>query len=158
MHWVKREQTTFINAYISFYFTLQWNQVVDRSDSIHLMKMIRPVFLFFLALSVGNIDCAVRIGHINNATFISNITSTIITYKSTCDECLCNAFFSAQPPLYVGLNCYANNKTCHLFANYSSPSVILTDFNSTFSFVRIPPLQNVTTGNWTPLFLFRPLL
>ena len=137
---------------------MRWNTATDRSESIHLIKMTHLVFFFILTVDLVNIVCTVRIGHIYNATCISNITRTIIRYKNTCDECLCNAFFSAEPPLYVGLNCYANNKTCHLFANYSSPSVMAIDSNSTFIFVRIPPLQNVTTGNSTSLSVLQLII
>jgi hypothetical protein len=109
--------------------------------------MLYSVFLSILTMSVVNIDCKVPIGRIYNATYISIVTSMVITYKNTCDECLCYGFFSTESPLYVGLNCYAKNKTCHLFANYSSLSAMEIDFNSTFIFVQLPQLPDVTTGN-----------
>jgi hypothetical protein len=93
------------------------------------------------------IDCTTRVGYIYNATFVSNDTITVITYENACSECICHAFFLSVPPLYVGLNCYKNNKICALIANYSSPSMMKTNLNSTFIFIQQPPLQNTTTGN-----------
>jgi len=102
-------------------------------------------------MAIGNIDCTTRIGYIYNATYASNNITAIITYTNTCYECICYGFFSSVPPLYVGLNCYQNNKTCALFANYSAISTVQIDFNSTFIFIQQPPTQNTTTGNYTSM-------
>ncbi len=109
--------------------------------------MILPVFLLILIVAVVNIDCTTRIGYICNAAYVSTNITAVSTYKNACTECICYGFFSSVPSLYVGLNCYENNKTCELFANYSSPSTIMTDLNSTFIFIQLPPSQNTITGN-----------
>jgi hypothetical protein len=49
--------------------------------------------------------------------------------------------------MYVGLNCNKINKTCILFANYSSPSTMMINLNSTFVFIKQPPSQNTSNGN-----------
>ncbi len=79
--------------------------------------------------------------------YVSNDTSVVITYTNTCSECICHGFFSSVPSLYVGLNCYKNNKTCQLFSNYSTPSIMTMNPDSTFIFIQQPPVQNRTTGN-----------
>ncbi len=109
--------------------------------------MIRSVFLLILIVTVVNIDCTTRIGYIYNAAYGSTNTTTIVAYKNACSECICYGFFSSVSPLYVGLNCYKNNKTCALFTNYSSSSTININLNSTFIFIQQPPSQNTTTGN-----------
>ncbi|CAF1311253.1 unnamed protein product [Adineta steineri] len=46
------------------------------------------------------------------------------------------------------MNCYTNNNTCELFANYSSSSsssIVKFDLNSIFIFIQQPPLQNPAT-------------
>jgi hypothetical protein len=118
--------------------------------------MIRSVFLLILTTTVFNINCTTRIGRIYNTSYVSNVTSIVMTYKNTCSECICNAFFSAVSPLYMGLNCYTNNKTCRLFANFSSLSLV-KDLNATFIFIQLPPFQSIITGNWTA-FVFRTLV
>jgi len=110
--------------------------------------MIRLVFLLILTVAVIKIDCTARVGYIYNATYVSTNIVTIITYQNTCSECICYGFFSSVPPLYVGFNCYKNNNTCALFANYSSSSsTVMINLNSTFIFIQQPPSQNATTGN-----------
>ncbi|CAF1048765.1 unnamed protein product [Adineta steineri] len=107
--------------------------------------MVRSVFmLFVVAVNFVTIDCTTRIGYIYNATYVSNDTVTVITYRNTCSECICYAFFSNVSSSYVGLNCYKSNKTCVLFANYSTPSTMNTNLNSTFIFIKKPPTQNTT--------------
>ncbi len=130
--------------------------------------MIQSVFLLILIMAVGNIDCTTSLGYIYNATYASTNISAIITYQNTCSECICYGFFSSVPPLYVGLNCYKNNKTCALFANYSSASMVKIYLNSTFIFIQQPSLQNTITGNlesihenmkkWKPSSKFRFLI
>ncbi len=100
-----------------------------------------------LAVIIIDIDCTTPVGYIYNATYVSNNTKVVITYKNTCSECICNGFFFSVTPLYVGLNCYTNNKTCELFANYSTSSMVIMNLNSTFIFIQQPPLPNTTTGN-----------
>ncbi|CAF1184096.1 unnamed protein product [Adineta steineri] len=110
--------------------------------------MVRLVFmLFVVAANFVMIDCTTRIGYIYNATYVSNDTITVITYRNTCSECICYAFFSNVSSSYVGLNCYKSNKTCVLFANYSTPSTMNMNLNSTFIFIKKPPTQNTTAGH-----------
>jgi len=109
--------------------------------------MLRSVFFLILVVIIIDVECTRRLGYIYNATYVSNDTTIVITYKNTCSECICNGFFSNIPPLYVGLNFYQNNKTCELFANYSTPSMMETNLNSTFIFIEQPLVQNETTGN-----------
>jgi hypothetical protein len=117
--------------------------------------MIQSVFFLILIMSVINTVCTTRIGYIYNTTYASTTnTSVVITYRNTCSECICQAFFSRVPSLYVGLNCYTNNKTCTLFTNYSSPSTVTINLNSTFIFIQQPPLENTTAGNETFIFCF----
>jgi len=98
-----------------------------------------------------HINSAEFISLIDNAAYISNTTKIITTYQNACSECICNAFFSNISSPYVGLNCYKNNKTCQLFVNYSTSTIIEININSTFMFIQRPPppslLLNVTTGN-----------
>jgi len=121
--------------------------VTHRSHTIQLIKMIRSVFLLILIMALVNIACTISIGYIYNVSYVSTNISAVVTYENTCSECICHGLVASVPPLYVGLNCYTNNKTCVLFANYSSPSTIKIDFNSTFIFIQPPPSQNTTTGN-----------
>ena len=79
--------------------------------------------------------------------YVSNDATIVMTYQNTCTECICSGFFSSLPSLYIGLNCYKRNKTCKLFANYSTPSMITMNPDSTFIFIQQPPVQNTTTGN-----------
>ena len=109
--------------------------------------MIPSVFLLILIVAVTNIHCTTPVGYIYNATYTSTNITAIITHKNTCSECICYGFFSSVPPLYVGLNCNANNKTCALFANYSSSATMRIDFDSAFIYIQQPPSQNTTTGN-----------
>ncbi len=109
--------------------------------------MLRSIFFLIFAVNIIDVVCTIRIGTIYNTIYVSNDTTTVITYKNTCQECICNAFFFSVPPLYVGLNCYQKNNTCELFANYSTPSMMETNLDSTFIFIQQPPVQNTTTGN-----------
>lgn len=109
--------------------------------------MVQSVFYLILTAIIVDIDCTKLVGYIDNAIYISNETTSIKMHKNTCNECICDGFFSNDPPLYVGLNCYKNNKTCELFSNYSTPSVIKININSTFIFIQQPPMQNKTIGN-----------
>ncbi len=109
--------------------------------------MFRPVFFLIFTMIIINVGCTIRVGYILNATYVSNDTTVVITYRNTCTECICNGFFSSVPSLYAGLNCYTSNKTCQLFANYSTPSMMMMNFDSTFIFIQLPPVQNTTTGN-----------
>jgi len=108
--------------------------------------MIRSTFFLILVVIIIDVGYTIRVGYIYNATYVSNDTKIIITYENTCSECICNGFLSSLSPLYVGLNCYENNKTCELFANYSTSSNVMMNLNSTFIFIQQPPSQNTTTG------------
>ena len=112
-----------------------------------LISIPHVFFLLSLILNIFEIDCTRRIGSIYNATYTSPNVTAVITFKNSCTECICYGFFSTVPSLYVGLNCYQNNKTCALFANYSSSSIVKNNINSTFIFIQQPPSQNTTTGN-----------
>ncbi|UJR20052.1 hypothetical protein I4U23_023186 [Adineta vaga] len=106
-------------------------------------------FTVVLLILIINVRYINGLGFIYNASYISSSSSssanTIITYRNTCSECICYAFFSNTPPLYVGLNCYNNNnKTCELFSNYSSASIVQSNSDSTLIFIQQPPLQNKT--------------
>jgi hypothetical protein len=105
-----------------------------------------------------DVDYAIYIGYIYNATYVSNDTNVVITYKNTCSECICYGFFSSVTPLYVGLNCYKNTKTCELFADYSTSSMVMMNLNSTFIFIQQPPSQNTTTGNKTFLTVLQVII
>ncbi len=109
--------------------------------------MIRSVFFLIFVLITINVACTIRVGYIQNATYVSNDTTIIIKYTNTCTECICNGFLSSVPSLYVGLNCYKNNKTCKLFANYSTAWMMTMNPDSTFIFIQQPPVQNTTTGD-----------
>ena len=102
-------------------------------------------------MSYVHLVCASPIGYIYNASYSSTSIDTFIKYNQTCSECICNAFFSNISSPYVGLNCYKNNKTCQLFVNYSTSTIIEININATFMFIPRPPppslLLNVTTGN-----------
>ena len=111
--------------------------------------MKRSVFLPFWFMIIIDVGCTERLGYIRNAAYISDDSEIIILYNNTCSECICNGFFSSVSPAYVGLNCYENNKTCELFANYSSSSLsmVTMSLDSTFIFTEQPPSQNQTAGN-----------
>jgi len=125
------------------------------SDTNCLIKIVRSVFFLIFTMIIINVNCTVPVGYIQNATYVSNDTTIVITYQNTCTECICNGFFSTLPPSYVGLNCYKSNKTCALFANYLTPSTMMMNPDSTFIFIQQPPVQNITTGNSTFLILSR---
>jgi hypothetical protein len=144
----KKKKESNLHSYFSFHSVAQQSEVIHCSDTNWLMKMIRSVFLTILTMIITNIDCSRPVGYIYNATCDSNSTTTVITYKDTCKECICYGFFSTVVPLYVGLNCYTNNKTCKLFTNYSSSTMININSDSTFIFIQLPPAQDTTTGNY----------
>lgn len=102
-----------------------------------------------------NVACATPIGYIYNASYVSGYIDTFITYKNTCSECICNAFISEVLPKYIGLNCYTSNKTCALFANYSTPSTVSANLDSIFIFIQKPPSQNTTSKK---IYLSLPVL
>ncbi|CAF4074379.1 unnamed protein product [Adineta steineri] len=98
-------------------------------------------------MAVIDVDCTIRIGYIYNATYVSTNITAVITYNNSCSECICYGLLSTVPSLYVGMNCYTNNKTCALFANYLiSSSTIKTDLNSIFIFIQQSLSQNTTTA------------
>jgi hypothetical protein len=107
--------------------------------------MIRSVFFLIFAVIIIDVDYAIRVGYIYNATYVSNNTKVVITYKNTCSECICNGFFYNVTLLYVGLNCYKISKTCELFSSYSTSSMVMMNLNSTFIFIQQPPSQDMTT-------------
>ncbi|CAF1482331.1 unnamed protein product [Adineta steineri] len=97
-------------------------------------------------MAVVNVDCTIRIGYIYNATYVSTNSTAVIAYNNSCSECICYGFLSTVPSLYVGMNCYTNNKTCALFGNYLiSSSTIKIDLNSIFIFIQQSLSQNTTT-------------
>ena len=108
--------------------------------------MLRLVF--FLIFTVINIEiaCTIPLGYIQNAAYVSSGTAVVITYTNTCAECICSGFFSTVPSSYVGLNCYRNNKTCELFANYSTSSMITINLDSTFIFIQQSSVQHTKIG------------
>ena len=96
---------------------------------------------------------------IYNASYVSSISSVIITYQNDCSECICQSLFSNVFPQYVGLNCYKNNKTCVLFTTYSSlSSMIQINLDSTFIFIQQPLLQNTSEGNKTSIFILKVII
>ncbi len=143
----KRKKVMCNYLFISFHFFKKRSKVTHQSRIKRSTKMLRSVFFLILVVIIIDVECTRRLGYIYNATYVSNDTTIVITYKNTCSECICNAFFSSVPPLYVGLNCYQSSKTCQLFANYSAPSTMVWNPNSTFIFIQQPPVQNTTTGN-----------
>ncbi|CAF1482311.1 unnamed protein product [Adineta steineri] len=96
-------------------------------------------------MAVVNVDCTIRIGYIYNATYVSTNITAVIAYNNSCSECICYGLLSTVPSLYVGMNCYTNNKTCALFASYLSLSAIKIDLNSIFIFIQQSISQNTTT-------------
>lgn len=112
---------------------------------------MRVIFWFILINTVMKINCTIWIGHISNVTHIPAVADLVITYQTTCSECICKSFFSAEPFSYVGLNCYRNNKTCCLFAHFSSSTVLKEDFNSIFLFTELPPSSVISTGEYASL-------
>ncbi len=66
--------------------------------------------------------------------------TNVLKYNGTCNECICQAFFKNISSNYQGLNCF-ENKTCLLFPNYLSKSMIHINFNSTFVFKQTESVQ-----------------
>ena len=109
--------------------------------------MIKTFCFLIFAIITNNVAGATSIGYIFNASYVSNEIETFVTYKDACSECICNAFFPTVLPKYISLNCYTRNKTCALFANYSTPpSSVAVNLDSTFIFMQQPPSQNKTTS------------
>jgi hypothetical protein len=129
------------------------SEVTHQGDTNRLTKMMRLVFFLILAVIMIDVDYAIRLGYIYNATYVSNNTKVVITYNNTCSECICDGFFSSASPSYVGLNCYTNNKTCELFANYSTSSMVMMNLNSTFIFIQLPPSQDTATQQPTTQYM-----
>ncbi|UJR24206.1 hypothetical protein I4U23_027172 [Adineta vaga] len=107
--------------------------------------MKQAVFLLILTTNIVNIDGAKRIAYVYNASYISVNHSVSITYQNTCSECICQGLLANVYPPYVGLNCYNNNKTCVLFTEYTSISMIRINLDSTFIFTQLSLLQNTST-------------
>jgi hypothetical protein len=118
------------------------------------IKMIQTLCFLIFVIITGNVACATPIGYIYNASYVSNDIETFITYKDTCSECICNAFFLTVLSKYISLNCYTSNKTCALFANYSTPSSVEVNLDSTFIFMQQPPSQNETMSKEICLCLY----
>jgi hypothetical protein len=151
----EKEKRISCAIFFSFHSFEKASTVTHQSIIYWLTKMIRSFFFLILVVIIIDVACTIPIGYIYNATYVSNDTTIVITYQNACSECICNGFFSSIPPLYVGLNCYQNNKTCQLFANYSTSSMMVWNPNSTFIFIQQPPMQNTTTSNYTFLTVSR---
>lgn len=141
----KRQKVASIN--IPFHFSVWLSIVVYQSGSIQWIEMICSALWLILTMTIFNINCTINIGRIYNASYSSNEMSVSTTYQNSCSECICQTFYSTVIPLYTTLNCFTNNKTCQLFTNFSSTSLLRVDLNSLFIFTHLPPLQNTTTGN-----------
>ncbi len=131
----KKERVAWVIIFSFFIFKIK--------DYAYLLrKMIPSLHFLILIMIMSNVAYQKQIGYIYNASYVSNDTTTIIMYNNACSECICYGFFSSVLPLYVGLNCY-KNKRCILFTNYSTPSTMAVNLNSTFIFIQQPPSQNI---------------
>ncbi|CAF0907253.1 unnamed protein product [Adineta ricciae] len=95
-----------------------------------------------------------HIARIEYAGAPSTNSTDIMSYESTCLECVCYAFSSSNSSNYRSFNCYTNDKTCVFFADDLS-SMLQIDLNSNFFFTKAEPMYipiwnttgiNVTTA------------
>ena len=90
---------------------------------------------------------SILVGTLSNVTYQSNDSIPIIFY-GTCRECVCQAFISGMPFIYVAFNCYANARECHLFHNFSASYQLVTNASAQFFFYpNLPLLETLTTRN-----------
>jgi hypothetical protein len=107
-------------------------------------------FIWFLLLVLMIVDGTTLLNSIDNAAYISSNMANALAYNGTCNQCICQAFFSNSSLNYQALNCYKNNKTCLLFSNYVLKSMIQINLNSTLIFKQVQSLQ---TTNQSKLIL-----
>jgi len=93
------------------------------------------------------VDSTTLISSINNAAYVSVNSTNVLSYNGSCDECICYAFFSNILFNSEALNCYKNNKTCLLFTNYISKSLIQIDLNSILLFKPLESLETTSESN-----------
>ena len=104
-----------------------------------------------LSLTVDMAADAVQLGRIQNASLtISGFPQTIS--GTTCDDCSCAMFASAESDPIVSLNCFENNVSeviCELFTadDYLTSSFFRMEDNSSgrFVFRQLPPTDDVST-------------
>ena len=107
--------------------------------------MLKSICLLVFVSTI--VDGTTPIGLIDNAAYVSSsLTDAVYSYTSSCDECICYAFFSNISINYQALNCYQNNRTCLLFRNYLSKSLIRIQPTSTFLFQLSETLQTTAQG------------
>jgi hypothetical protein len=88
---------------------------------------------------------SILVGTLLDVTYQSN-DSIPIVFNGTCQECVCQAFIFSTPFTYVAFNCYANQKECYLFHNFSISYQLVTNTSSQFFFYpNLPPLTTSTT-------------
>lgn len=100
-----------------------------------------------------NIDQGIEIGKIDDAVYLSNDWNEFYLYGNSCDECICYAFLSDNSSNYQGINCYTNNKTCYLFNNSLSRSLLRIADYSIFLFKSLDAFQTETEGKFASLNL-----
>ena len=108
---------------------------------------------FYLLLFLIGIDQGIEIGKINNVGYLSNDWNEFHVYGNSCDECVCYAFFSDDSFNYQGISCYTNNKTCYLFNNSLSRSLLRIVDHSIFLFKSFDAFQNETEGKFVFLVI-----
>jgi hypothetical protein len=92
--------------------------------------MLKSICLLLSVLII--VDGTIPVGLIDNAAYITSGFADVFSYTDSCNECTCYAFFSNISINYQALNCYKNNRTCLLFRNYLSKSLIRIQRNSIF--------------------------
>jgi hypothetical protein len=119
-----------ILTYIPFF-----NLILYQSE---VVMFILLVLLYSCTLRTSS---TIQVGIIQN---FSLIASSHVVVATTCHECVCTMLTNSS---IFALNCVAINSSCQLLSNYSTSFVysIQSNANSTFYFLQLPPIPNITT-------------
>ena len=108
--------------------------------------MTRSIYLLFLVAVIVN--GTRQVTYIDNAEYTLNDSTNVLLYNITCSQCICFAFFSNNPVNYEVINCYKDNKSCLLFTNYLSQSMIRININSTLVHKQNQSSQTTNEGEY----------
>lgn len=99
------------------------------------------ILLVLLYLCILTSISTNQVGVIQN---FSLVASSYVVVATTCHECVC---MMQTHPSNFALNCFAINGSCQLFSNYSVSFMyrIESNENSTFYFLQLPLISNITT-------------
>ncbi|CAF1314049.1 unnamed protein product [Adineta ricciae] len=93
------------------------------------------------------VECT-RIGIIYNVSLVGQTVSQMNV--TSCDECLCRL---AKNITFISFNCHLLSRSCEMFGAYNDTISyqLISNINSSFSFIQLPPSSSITTAVTTPI-------